>query len=101
MWSSWPWVRKTPLMWPWKRSSADVHPEAAIVERHPAVDEEHLAALDDGQAVHPDLAQATERDQLEAGVRRGHEHRVLAQDKAVYDGRPPFETGAAPDRHCS
>ena len=39
----------------------DVHPQAATVEGHPAVDDEELATLLEGEDVHPDLSQAAER----------------------------------------
>ena len=37
-----------------------VDPEPAVVERHPAVDDQGLAALLEGEAVHADFAEATE-----------------------------------------
>ena len=46
-----------------------VHAEAAIVERHPAIDEDDLAALLDGHAVHAHFAQPAERQ--EANGRAG------------------------------
>ena len=42
----------------------DIDADAPIVERDPAVDDDRLAARDERQSVHPDLAEPTERDHL-------------------------------------
>ena len=77
MWSSWPWVTTTPAMRAPKVSRArkvgvnDVDAEAAVVERDAAVDEQDVAALLDGHAVHADLAEAAERqERRRAGAAR-------------------------------
>jgi hypothetical protein len=38
----------------------DVDTEASVVEGHPAIDDEHLAALLEREAIHANLAQAAE-----------------------------------------
>ena len=64
MWSSWPWVTKRPgdpvVVERAEVGVDDVDPEAAVVERDPAVDDERLAALLEGEAVHADFAEAAE-----------------------------------------
>ena len=67
MWSSWPCVTTTPAIRCPKRLERpevrvdDVDAEPAVVERDAAVDEQHVAALLDGHAVHAHLAEAAER----------------------------------------
>jgi len=40
----------------------DVDAEPSVIERHAAIDEHHLAALLDREAVHADFAETAERE---------------------------------------
>jgi hypothetical protein len=60
----------------------DVDAEASVVERDAAIDEEHVAALLDGHAVHADLAEAAERQHPQTrgiGRKRGRHAIDLAR----------------------
>ena len=67
-WSSWPCVEEDPAkaaavrLEGVERRVDDVDAEPARVERDAAVDDQELAALLESEAVHPDLAEAAERD---------------------------------------
>ncbi len=52
----------------------DVDPQASTVERDAAVDDQRLASLLEGQAVHADLPEPTERDDAERGERGAGAH---------------------------